>query len=459
MPFQSGGRCSARNARTCAGTPRPRAGSRRPSVDVIVKSMTDAPWQTIPELIDDACRRFAELRGARRRRRAPDFTELGATGSTTRRAALMARGVANGRPGRDLGAEHLGVARRRAGGALRRRGGWSRSTRASRAARPAYVLQHSRRRSCCSRSPTSSTPTTSALLRGRRARLPDLERDRRAARARSPDGTIALGRLPRRGAGGVDAADAAPQRSDAVQPATTSATSSSRRARPARPRARCSSTRRSCKAYRRVGRRGRAARRATATSSSTRSSTPFGLQGSGILACLMQGRDHPPAPGVRRARGDAPRRRGAHHACCPGPPAIYQTILNHPDRRRVRPVVAAARGHRRGRDPGRADPADARASSASRRSSPATASPRRTGIATMCRHDDDPETIARHVGPGDPRHRGAGRRRRRQRGAARRARRDRGPRLQRDERLPRRPRGRPPRRSTPTAGCTPATSA
>ena len=31
----------------------------------------------------------------------------------------------------------------------------------------------------------------------------------------------------------------------------------------------------------------------------------------------------------------------------PGPPAIYQTILNHPDVERVRPVVAAPRGHRR----------------------------------------------------------------------------------------------------------------
>ena len=60
----------------------------------------------------------------------------------------------------------------------------------------------------------------------------------------------------------------------------------------------------------------------------------------------------------------------------PGPPTLYQSILNHPDRRRARPVVAAARRHRRGRGPGRADRAHARTSSASRRSSPATASPR-----------------------------------------------------------------------------------
>ena len=40
-----------------------------------------------------------------------------------------------------------------------------------------------------------------------------------------------------------------------------------------------------------------------------------------------------------------------------------------------------------------------------------------TGIATMCRHDDDPETISKTCGPRDPRHRGARRRRRRRRGA------------------------------------------
>ena len=33
----------------------------------------------------------------------------------------------------------------------------------------------------------------------------------------------------------------------------------------------------------------------------------------------------------------------------PGPPTIYQSILNHPDLERVRPVVAAPRGHRRRR--------------------------------------------------------------------------------------------------------------
>ena len=77
----------------------------------------------------------------------------------------------------------------------------------------------------------------------------------------------------------------------------------------------------------------------------------------------------------------------------------------------------------------------------------------------MCRHDDDAETIATTAGRAIP-------------GvevlvvdddgnevAARRAGRGRRPRLQRDAGLRRRSRSAPRRRSTPTAGCTPATSA
>ena len=143
----------------------------------------------------------------------------------------------------------------------------------------------------------------------------------------------------------------------------------------------------------------------------------------------------------------------------PGPPTVYQSILDHPRARRVRPVVAAARRHRRRRRSRRADPAHARRARRSRPSSPATGSPRRPGIATMCRHDDDPETIATTCGPRDPRHRGAGRRRRR---ATRSPRGEPGEVVVRGYNVmqgfsttPRQPR----RRSTPTAGCTPATSA
>ena len=70
-----------------------------------------------------------------------------------------------------------------------------------------------------------------------------------------------------------------------------------------------------------------------------------------------------------------------------------------------------------------------------------------------------PRDHRHYVGPGDPRHRGAHRRRRRQRGAAGEPGEIVVRGLQRDARLLRGPRGDGARRSTPTAGCTPATSA
>ena len=91
----------------------------------------------------------------------------------------------------------------------------------------------------------------------------------------------------------------------------------------------------------------------------------------------------------------------------PGPPTLFQA---HPQPSRSRPlttcrpcgsaVTGAAVGARG------ADPPHARGADASRPSSPATGSPRRTGTVTMCRSDDDPETIANFVGQGHPRHRG-----------------------------------------------------
>ena len=89
--------------------------------------------------------------------------------------------------------------------------------------------------------------------------------------------------------------------------------------------------------------------------------------------------------------------------------------------------------------PGRADPSACATSSAFETIVTGYGLTEATGIATMCRHDDDPETIAHTVGPAAPRRRGADRRRRRQRGAHRRAGRGRGARLQRDARLLRRP--------------------
>ena len=73
-------------------------------------------------------------------------------------------------------------------------------------------------------------------------------------------------------------------------------------------------------------------------------------------------------PGARRSTSTQTMRlieSRADHACCPGAPTIFQSLLDAPGRVRARPVLAAARGHRRRRRPGRADRADAGATSAS----------------------------------------------------------------------------------------------
>ena len=81
---------------------------------------------------------------------------------------------------------------------------------------------------------------------------------------------------------------------------------------------------------RHVGQRGRASAETTATWSSTRSSTR-----SGTRPASWPGWS-PGAPGadagVRRARGDAAIIEPSAISMVPGPPTLYQTILNHPDR-------------------------------------------------------------------------------------------------------------------------------
>ena len=99
----------------------------------------------------------------------------------------------------------------------------------------------------------------------------------------------------------------------------------------------------------------------------------------------------------------------------PGPPTIYQTILDHPalgefDMSSLRLAVTGAAPVpveliRRMRDELSFETIVT-----------GYGLTEATGIATMCRHDDDPETISTTVGPGDPRRRGARRRRRRQAG-------------------------------------------
>ena len=143
----------------------------------------------------------------------------------------------------------------------------------------------------------------------------------------------------------------------------------------------------------------------------------------------------------------------------PGPPAIYQTILDHPDLDQydlstLRLAVTGAAAV-----PGRDDPPDARASSTFETIVTGYGLTETTGIATMCRHDDDPETIATTAGRAIPDvevqvvdDNGS-------RVAPGRARRGRGAGLQRHARRTSTTPTRRPTPSMPTAGCTPATSA
>ena len=142
----------------------------------------------------------------------------------------------------------------------------------------------------------------------------------------------------------------------------------------------------------------------------------------------------------------------------PGPPTVYQSILDHPrvaefDMSSLRLAVTGAAPV----------PVELirrmRAELGFETIVTGYGLTEATGIATMCRHDDDPETISKTAGRAIPDVEVLRRRRRGNRGARGRAGRGRDPRVQRHARLHRRSRRPPRRRSTPTAGCTPATSA
>ncbi len=125
----------------------------------------------------------------------------------------------------------------------------------------------------------------------------------------------------------------------------------------------------------------------------------FGLN-SGILACLMTG-----ATNIPHAVFDVPsvmaRVPEERISMLPGPPAIYQTILNHPDldsfdMSTLRLAVTGAA----------AIPVEMILQMRARLGFETIVTgyglTEGSGIATMCRHDDDPETIANTSGRAIP---------------------------------------------------------
>ena len=83
----------------------------------------------------------------------------------------------------------------------------------------------------------------------------------------------------------------------------------------------------------------------------------FGYK-AGILACLQTGATL--IPQLTFDPEQAMRAVAEHRiTVLPGPPTIYQTLLDHPARGRYDLTLAAVRGHRRGHGAGRADRADA----------------------------------------------------------------------------------------------------
>ena len=197
------------------------------------------------------------------------------------------------RPGRDLGAEHHRVGARRA-----------RRLRRGRGARPAqHPLQGRRGRvhprpgpgaSCCSPSPTSSTPTTSSSC-ARPSRSQSLEQIV-VLRGAPAAGHARLGRLPRPGRRDARVRGRGPQRR--ARPATRSPTSSSRRAPPAGPKGAMLTHGASVAGVRRVVDRGRPARRRPLP---RRQPVLPRVRAEGRHPRLPdQGRDDRPARGVRR---------------------------------------------------------------------------------------------------------------------------------------------------------------
>ena len=125
----------------------------------------------------------------------------------------------------------------------------------------------------------------------------------------------------------------------------------------------------------------------------------FGYK-AGILACLMAGATVVPEP-VFDANAVMDRIEEERISVLPGPPTLYQTLLADPDRRDVRPGVAATRRDRGRRGAGRTCQSNGRDLGFTTVLT-AYGLTESCGTVTMCRRSDPPEIVAQTSGRAIP---------------------------------------------------------
>jgi acyl-CoA synthetase (AMP-forming)/AMP-acid ligase II len=352
---------------------------------------TDAPWQTIPELIDDSCARFPDLEALVDDDVRLTFAQLGDRLNESARAH-MASGMAKGDrfavwapniwewPIAALGGHKAGAVVIPINTRFKGR-------------EAAYVLRKSKARILFTVTDFLDTDYVE-LLRATDEELPDLEQIV-VLRGPVPEGCISFADFLARGSE-VDDADRVARSAgvtgdDLCHILFTSGTTGA-------PKGAMLVHKAICKAYLAwadvVGLR--AGDRYLVINPFFHA---FGLN-AGILVCLMKGACIVPqlvfdVPAVMKR---VPEER---ISVLPGPPAIYQTILNHPDldafdMSTLRLAVTGAA----------AVPVEMILQMRQRLSFETIVTgyglTETSGIATMCRHDDDPETIAHTSGRAIP---------------------------------------------------------
>jgi HIP---CoA ligase len=352
---------------------------------------TDAPWQTIPELIDDSCSRYADLEALVDGDVRLTYAEYGDRLNESARAH-MASGMAKGDrfavwapniwewPVAALGGHKAGAVLIPVNTRFKGR-------------EAAYVLQKSKARILFTVTDFLGTDYVE-MLRGADEHLPDLQ-EVVVLRGPVPEGCVAFADFIARGSDVDDADRAARSASvtggDLCHILFTSGTTGA-------PKGAMLVHEAICKAYLAwsdvVGLR--AGDRYLIVNPFFHA---FGLN-SGILACVMKGACNIPHPvfDVPSVMRRVPEER---ISMLPGPPAIYQTILNHPDLDQfdmstLRLSVTGAA----------AIPVEMIYQMRERLGFETIVTgyglTETSGITTMCRHDDDPETIARTSGRAIP---------------------------------------------------------